>query len=360
MDNNKKYFAVFIIQHLYYIPQFLPVVEQLKKNNLSLLFYLSGKDSPEQNLITEQICKDNDIEYSFFSDSEKEKPNCRFMINGANSFPEKLVNFDYSASIVHGIGTKAGYYTAEQNKHDIRFIEGQARVDRLKEKFPDSKCKLFNVGFAKLDTVINYTNKDIENIKKDLNLDVNKKTILYAPTFYPSSIENMPKNFPKDFSEYNIIIKPHFFSYLKRRYKHQVKKFKQWGSFPNVYMAAVEDYNLTPFMAIADIMISDESSAIFEFAALNKPVIVNKNVYYRFTYRVFKSKIRKRMDSFMGQYKTVGKYIFDYSELKNSVEQELCDSTIDAKERYKVCEQIVGSVDGKVSERIVDILKDFK
>ena len=93
----------------------------------------------------------------------------------------------------------------------------------------------------------------------NLGLDNNKKTILYAPTFYPSSIERFPKNFPADLENYNIIIKPHFFSMSKKKYLKQRELLHHWESFNNTYLAKVNDYSLLPFLKSADLMISDAS-----------------------------------------------------------------------------------------------------
>ena len=60
-----------------------------------------------------------------------------------------------------------------------------------------------NVGFCKLDPIINEEEDGL--CYENLRLDETKKTILYAPTFYPSSIEKFSKNFPSDFKNYNII-----------------------------------------------------------------------------------------------------------------------------------------------------------
>ena len=62
-----------------------------------------------------------------------------------------------------------------------------------------------NVGFCKLDPIINGETTGFD--LNQLGLKTEKKTLIYAPTFYPSSIERFPKNFPEDFSKYNILIK---------------------------------------------------------------------------------------------------------------------------------------------------------
>ena len=52
-----------------------------------------------------------------------------------------------------------------------------------------------NVGFCKMDPIINGEENGIDFTT--LRLDNNKKTILYAPTFYPSSNRAFFKEFSR-------------------------------------------------------------------------------------------------------------------------------------------------------------------
>jgi len=352
-DNN--FHSIFVTHHLYYIPQFVPIAKELIGRKKKILFLLLGLDTPEQNEIARNYMEKEGFSYRFYSETES-SINCIFMINGANSFPEININYKYSALVLHGIGTKAGHFTEDKKMYDIRFVEGQFRVDKIIELYPDVKSKLYNVGFAKLDEAFVLTEKDKKGLMKMMGLDLSKRTILYAPTFYPSSIDMMPEDFPVYFKDFNIILKPHFFSFTKKKYHKHVRKFNTWSRYDNFYLAGVEEFNLVPFMSVADIMVSDESSAIFEFAALNKPVIVNRNVRHRLTYRLFKAKIRKRMDSNMDMFKEVGVPVYDFNELYPAVEYELEHPENKEMNRKEICEQIVGTADGKVSKRIADIM----
>ena len=353
------YHSIFVTHHLYYIPQFLPIAKELTGRGKNILFLLLALDAPEQNKIAVDFLKSNGLNYKLYNKNDSPL-SCLFMINGANSFPTINISYKYSALVLHGIGTKAGYYIEEQNRYYIRFVEGGFRVDKIKELYPDIKTKLFNVGFAKLDEAFAISPEDKKRLIEKYGLETSKKTILYAPTFYPSSIDNMPEVFPESFTDYNIIIKPHFFSFSKKKYRKHVRKFNIWNEYDNVHVAGVEEFNLVPFMSISDIMISDESSAIFEFAALNKPVIVNRDVRYRLTYRIFKSKIRKRMDKNMSIFKNVGVQTHSFDELCSMVENELKHPQHMEEQRKKICDQIVGPVDGTVSVRIADIMETFE
>ena len=353
-----KYFVVFVTEHLYYLPQYLPIADELKRKNHSHIFLLTGDDEPDKIAIAKNFLSQNNYQFHDYS-QDKRILSCKHMICGAHFFARIPVEYEFSSFVVHGIGTKAGNFIPEQNRYDIRFVEGSFREEYIRKLYPDIKTKLYNVGFAKLDPAINITDKEKRNLISKIKLDPNKKTILYAPTFYPSSIENMPTNFPKDFCEYNLIIKPHFFSFSKSKYKHQVKRFKKWEKYTNVYFAQIEEFNLTPYMAIADLMITDESSAIFEFAALDKPVICNRNVHYRLSYRLFKWKIKKRMESSLDTYRKIATNVFNYNELIKEVSNEIANPGLNRQNRIEMTEQIVGCVDGKVSERIVNILEKY-
>ena len=357
--STTKIFAVFYTEQIYYLPQFIPVAEELKKRKLEYLFIIkeSGKrDIFNQNEDIIRICEKEDIPYQIGTSNLEDK-DIQYLISG-NTIPSVDISYKKSVLIAHGIGTKTGNFSEDKNLYDIRFVEGEFRLNKLNELYPESSTLLDNVGFSKLDTVLAYTDKDILDLKEQYGLNPQKKTILYAPTFYPSSIEKMSDKFPEEFSEYNIIVKAHHYTYLRKRYKGQRKKLNKWKKYSNVYFAEFEDYNISPFYAISDILISDESSVVFEFAALDKPVILNRFIKLRLSYRLFgKYKLKKRMESSMDQFRNIGENVNKYKHLKKVVDTEIQNPEKHKIRRTECTHQIIGPVDGKVSIRMVDILE---
>ena len=355
-----KYFAIFFTEHLYYIPQFLPVARELEKRNLKYIFVIlesSKRDIFNQNEAISRVCEKENIPYKV-GESGFENSTCNYLICGGDRYPETTIPHDKKVLIVHGIGTKVSAFTEDKNRFDIRFIEGEFRLKRLKELYPNAKTVWENVGFSKLDDVFRYTPKMKDDLLQRLGLNKNKPTLLYAPTFYPSSIENMSNKFPEEFSDFNLIIKPHYYSYLRKKYKAQRKKFKKWEKYDNVYFAGFEDYNIAPFYAVSDLLISDESSVIFEFAALDKPVICNRFIHLRLSYRLFgRYKFNKRMESAMNRFRDIGENVWKYKKLKDTVESELKHPGNNHEKRMEYTKEIIGPVDGKVSVRMVDLLE---
>ena len=272
-----------------------------------------------------------------------------------NNFPdlESIHQHTKTGLLSHGIGPKACYYTVSDSMPTVRFVEGPYRTERLQALYPGSA--FINTGYAKLDPLMNGSNTmpSIESY----GLDPSKKTILYAPTFYPSSIECIPKSFPKQFSEYNIIIKPHYFSLANKKYRKQKKRLEAWALSANVYLAGIDDVNILPFMAASDVLISDASSTLFEFAALDKPVVWCDFYKLRLGYRgILSFRFKDRMDEDLYKYADVAVHASNYSDLKLCVQSQISNPEEKADIRAKYTNALVGTVDGNVSKRIVNYM----
>lgn len=166
----------------------------------------------------------------------------------------------------------------------------------------------------------------------------------------------MSDEFPNDFKEFNIIVKPHYLTLSRNRYSAQRKKFDKWKDYPNCQVVGIDEYDLVPFLTICDIMISDESSAIFEFTALNKPVVLNRFLKLRLSYYLKPSKMLKRMDSGIDSYRKIGDNAESYNDMVKFVYQNLNDLTKYETIRKDFTKDLCGIVDGKASKRIVDEL----
>lgn len=350
--------VIFDTKSLYYLPQYIPVHKELLKRGAEtvFVFYHGLHDAIIKEIIaTEGIFSkwvENETEAVDFY--EKEAANWVFF---ANTFPylDRLHKVSKSAQLGHGIGPKASYYSKSSHSMSVRFVEGAYRKKRLDERYP--KDEFVDVGFCKMDPILNGELSKNDLLEK-YGLDASRPTILYAPTFYPSSIERFPKNWPDSFRDYNIIIKPHYFSISKKTYKNQLKRLNYWSRFSNVYLARTEDYSLLPFMAVSDVLVSDASSALFEFALLDKPVVWCDFLKLRWNYRgPFSYKFKRRMDQDYGYYSDVAIHAKRYEDLKNIIEGQLAYPNEYQAVRLRLSEELAGKLDGQASKRIVDYLE---
>lgn len=347
-----KFSVVFYVAYPYYFPHFLPISRELERRGYRVFYVLSSK---QNSSLMEKIAKDNSLQY-IFGEENLLLEDADFIFF-AKSYDKLKELKGKTIFLEHGVGTKStGFYHLIED-FDIYLVEGDYKYQRLLDLYPQHEAKLQMVGFSKFDDIINMNKDEKISLYKKYNLDSEKKTILYAPTFFPSSIEKMSDNFPLDFKEYNIIIKAHYMTYERKRYKNQRKKLSHWNSFENCTVVDVHEYNLVPFFAISDVMISDESSAMFEFASLNKPVISNRYFKLRLSYYLMPWRLKRRIDIKRDKHRKILDNANSYEETLQMTKDALLNPLKLEKLRLKFSKEICGSIDGKVSSRIVDMLE---
>jgi len=352
----------FDVPHLYYLPQFLPIYQELTKHNIDVKFVIyTGIDGEQMTDILKGVVKQHQLPVHWVASLteglalyEKQKP-AWIIFGNSYKYLDNLPPGIKTAMVNHGAGIKSAGHNIDACRFDIRFAEGTYQLEQLKKAYPQGNY--VDVGFSKLDPIFN---NGTEHPALDLNtlgLDSNKPTLLYAPTFYPSSIELFSDHWPQHFSAFNLLVKPHFFTYTKKAYQQQRRKLARWKAAANVWVADISEYSLLPYFATADVLISDASTALFEFAALNKPVVWCDFLKLRWTYRgPLAFRYKKRMDQDILRYADIAIHASRYNELLHIVEQQVKAPHEFEKQRKAYSERLLGRLDGKVSARIVKTL----
>ena len=348
-----KYFSTFYVAYPYYFPHFLPIHQELTRRGYATRFILNDAENPS---LMKEIAQKHDLYYLF---GEKHlfdgKSDYIFF---ANPYEKAKEIQSKTIFLEHGIGTKSvGFYPVIEYM-DIYLVEGAYKFQRLKSLYPHHTHKLHQVGFSKFDAIANMHEDEKMLLYKKYHLDPSKKTILYAPTFFPSSIEKMHRDFPVHFNDCNILIKAHYLTYERKQYKNQRKRLAHWNSFENCTVVDVAEYDLVPLFAVSDVMISDESSAMFEFAALNKPVVSNRYFKLRLSYYLRPSRLKKRIDEGKEKYREILDNAESYEQTIRLTREALETPGKLAPLRNKFSKEICGTIDGKVSARIADLLEE--
>ncbi len=346
-------YACFYVSYPYYFPHFLPISQKLQAMGHKVHYVLSNEKNTQ---LIEKIAKQNGLDYSL-GENQLRNIECQYVFfANQNSVARELKA--KTIFLEHGIGSKSMRFYSAIEYFDIYLVEGKHKFQRLSELYPEHKHKLRKVGFSKFDAILNMTEAQIKEQREKYGFSDNKKTILYAPTFFPSSIEKMSDGFPYDFAEQNILIKAHYLTYERKQYKKQRDKLSRWAEAPNCHVVGVDEYNIVPLFAISDVMISDESSAMFEFASLNRPVISNRYVKLRFSYYLMPWKLNKRIDKSKDKYRDILYNANSYKETVSYTQRALENPQEQEALRLAFAGDICGTIDGQVSNRIMNVLEN--
>jgi len=354
----KSMLVVFDTVNVYYLPQYLPICHELLKNGHRVKFVCYRNKNKAQ--VFESTFVNDGLDFCWVDDERSAadyyvelKPDWIFFGNSFSHL-DRVHQFSQTAQLGHGVGPKPSYYHKSATPMTVRFMEGALRLAKIREFYPDDT--FIQVGYSKLDPMYQNTEQGLNYAK--LKLDENKPTILYAPTFNPSSLECFPDDWPQDFEAFNVLIKPHTFTYTRDQYRKQRDKLKCWAKFDNVYVANEQDLSLLPFMKHADLLLSEASSTLFEFAALGKPVIVCDFFKLKWSYRgPFRYRFEKRFGKDNVLYKDIGQHVKHYRELSDAVVKQLANPQEYQERRVQYTDDHVGATDGLASKRIVAYLE---
>lgn len=142
----------------------------------------------------------------------------------------------------------------------------------LMRQYSYKSKRILRVPPARADRFESMTMEETYSLKKKLDLDQDKKTILFAPTHRDEGktinhIENTIKilqNWLEDNSDkFQIILKPHFYD---------IPKTKLIEDFGKIKLITTET-DINSLLALCDCLIGDYSSAVFDYYYMNKPVI---------------------------------------------------------------------------------------
>jgi len=178
--------------------------------------------------------------------------------------------------IFHGLaGEKKGHFRI-RNYFDLYLTQGPYFTNRFKELASQhGDFDVMETGWSKLDDL--FLQKDNFNVEKTKLIEKHgaKEIILYAPTFSPSltsaeilhdEIINLSKN-----KNYLVLVKFHDLmnEKVKALYQETAKTIEN--------IVIVDDPNISKYLILSDLMISDTSSVVYEFLLLDKPVITFKS-----------------------------------------------------------------------------------
>jgi CDP-glycerol:poly(glycerophosphate) glycerophosphotransferase len=183
--------------------------------------------------------------------------------------------------VFHGVGGKYGFDAPDRSMrewHRLFFVNERRLRNFISSGAIDADSDAIRlIGMPKVDCLVNGT-MDRSSILRSLDLDPSRPTVLYAPTWSPaSSLNAMGEDLIRALIEMpiNVIVKLHDRSRdLRERYSGGIDWVARLEPLlPNGRGRIAPGHDISSYLASADLMITDHSSAGFEFLLRDKPIV---------------------------------------------------------------------------------------
>lgn len=234
---------------------------------------------------------------------------------------------------------------------DYLISQNSFSTDIFRHAFAFQKTML-EIGYPRNDILMNHNPEtDISKIKHKLKLPLDKKIILYAPTWrddeyygqgkYKFSLklefQKMKESLEKD---YVMIVKYHYL----------IMDNIDWSGYEGFIYAYDLSYDISELYLVSDLLITDYSSVMFDYSLLKRPML-----FYAYDLDNYKNKLRGFYFDFMNEAP---------GPISLTTEELICDILNYDESKYeekyeKFAEKYNHLDNGKASEKVVDLLEDL-
>ncbi|GAD16743.1 CDP-glycerol glycerophosphotransferase family protein [Lentilactobacillus otakiensis] len=217
------------------------------------------------------------------------KPNYVTYIQTWHGTPLKKLGLDIENVSMPGTTTAKYHknFVREANRWDALVSPNDYSTQIFRSAFGFNN-QILKIGYPRNDELINTKPEDIDAIKEQLGIPLDKKVVMYAPTYRDNQFAEKGKytfelpfdldDFRKSFGDDTVLI-------LRMHYLiSNALDISDYSDF-------VYDYsnypNISDLYLVSDLLITDYSSVFFDYAYLKRPIL-----FYPYDYHLYKEELR--------------------------------------------------------------------
>jgi glycosyltransferase involved in cell wall biosynthesis/tetratricopeptide (TPR) repeat protein len=232
---------------------------------------------------------------------------------------------------------------------DFVCVPGPMARDELLKSRALPESRVWVTGFAANDPLFAGKTSPLP-----FELPKGRKVVLYAPTDYPpfSSAPMLADRVASliggERDDIVVIVKPH-----PRTCEFKPTWVAAWTNAAakdkRLILAADPAADAAPYLMAADVLVSDASGVMFQYLALDRPIVLVTNP------EAGADGERYDPDAIEWRWRDIGQEVFDVADLAKAVENALADPGAGADQRRRYRGLLFGDLtDGRAVERIVD------
>ncbi|MGF7012921.1 CDP-glycerol glycerophosphotransferase family protein [Ornithinibacillus bavariensis] len=280
------------------------------------------------------------------------KPRKTIYVQTWHGTPLKKIGIDIDE--VHMVKTNTKEYKesflSETSRWDYLISPNQYSTRIFKKAFNFNK-RIIESGYPRNDFLVNFNyEEEIKRLKYKMKLPLDKKVILYAPTWRDNQYDSEGKyNFKINLDlkrMYDVLVEDYIivlrFHYLVsnnidiRELEGFVYDFSKYEDIRELYL-------------ISDLLITDYSSVFFDYSILKRPML-----FYIYDIEEYKNDLRGFYFNF--EEKAPGPLVQTTDQLLNAIKSIEEKGYSPSKEIVEFYEQFTSLEDGKATERVVKAL----
>ncbi|MCB2212046.1 glycosyltransferase [bacterium] len=259
----------------------------------------------------------------------------------------KIVN------IGHGLLSKGQYFTDtdmihRENLEDLLCVPGPYHRQRIAEG-GRVFVPVVATGFPKLDKLFDPEGPSREELLRRYKVDPSKRVVLFAPTFN-MALSSIPILWMRvaELVDDDTVLMIKLHSSSLPEFKASYKELSE--AVPNIIYS--DDPDITNLLRVADVMVTDVSSVMMEFMALDKPVVLfdNPNQY---TYRHYDPR------DIEYAWRDVGIRASTLDEVKAAIRRSFANPGEFHEQRQRYGEQILADRQGGAAANVVTAIRNL-
>ena len=235
---------------------------------------------------------------------------------------------------------------------DYLISQNHFSTETFRRCFDFKDKPIFEVGYPRNDILFRRNNeRDIRRLKEKYNIPLDKKVILYAPTwrdneFYVQGCYKFVS--PLDFKKVQEELGDEYVFLVK--YHYLVSDKIDWSEYKGFVYSFNEKVDISRLYLIADMMITDYSSVMFDYSILKRPMF-----FFAYDLENYENNLRGFYFDFLKEAlgpisKTTDQLIWD---IKNYNAEQWNDKYKEFSDKYNSVD------DGMASKKIVEKIREF-
>jgi hypothetical protein len=268
------------------------------------------------------------------------------------TFPDMVIMarhaaYKYPASGIIKIGMRHGAYHFKDfvaaHKYNAFNLFLFTSVQEVKQAERKGIINGKAIGFPKIDPMFNgnITANDLVSLKEKLNLDANKKIVIFTATWDKkgySAVDKWISRVEELTDEYNVLVTVHPW----------LTPYKKAVLANYTHIRYILDKDIMPYLMIADVMVADISSIIAEFCALDKPVVT----FCIPEIRRFTAEIRQMLEE-------ISFRVDSFDDLKIALLEAVKKPNLHAEKRSYYNQLMFDNLDGQASKRAIEVIREY-